>query len=103
MNDDSDHDEAARARITLIVYGDSPRSVRAVENIRKALVARGVDPRTVETVDVMPEPEGALDLRIPATPQLSIGSLGSKRCQCGDLSDRGRLDHWLDGMLAPVE
>ncbi len=79
MSDDSDHDDAVRSTISLLVYGDSPRSIRAAENMKTALVARGIDPRTVETVDVMTEPERALELDTIAAPQLIIGGLRSNR------------------------
>ena len=92
---------ATRNALILVVYAESPRSMRARENIRKALDARGLDPRTIKTVDVMTEPERALELRMVAVPQLIIGDLRSDQYLYGDLSDRERLDHWLDEMLAP--
>lgn len=91
---------APERRLILAVYGDSPRSIRARENIREALDARGIDPRTLETVDVMTEPERAVELQTVTAPQLLVGDLCSNHSMCGDLADREKLDRWLDEMLA---
>ncbi len=93
---------ATRKALILVVYGESPRSMRARENIRKALDARGLDPRTIKTVDVMTEPERALELRMVSAPQLIVGDLRSDQYLHGDLSDRECLDRWLDEMLEPA-
>lgn len=91
-----------QTELILVVYGESPRSMRARENLRKALDARRIDPRSIKTFDMMTEPQLVLELRTIAVPQLLVGALQSERCLCGDLSDSERLDCWLDEMLAPV-
>jgi len=90
-------------KLILVVYGDSPQSTRARENITAALDARGIDPRTLETIDVMANPQWARELQTAAAPQLIIGDVRSNRSMYGDLSDRERLDRWLDEMLEPVD
>lgn len=98
MGDDSVHN-AQKNNLTLVMFGDSPRSVRAHETVRQALAARGLDPQRLETIDVMAEPERALELQTAAAPQLILGGLSSNHSLYGDLSDRERLDRWLDDML----
>lgn len=87
--------------LTLVMFGDSLRSARARDNVRQALAARGLDPQKLETVDVMADPERALELQTVAAPQLILGGLSSKHSLYGDLSDRERLDRWLEDMLGP--
>lgn len=100
MGDEFDNGGAGM-QLILAVFGESPRSRRARENIGRALNERGIDPRTIKTVDMMTEPERAADLRTVAAPQLVVGDIHSDRSMCGDLSDRERLDRWLDEVLDP--
>lgn len=93
--------DGQRTKLVLAVYGDSPRSARALENIKQTLCARGIDAGTLEIVDVMTEPRRALELQLVAAPQLLIGDLGSNLSLYGDLSDQAILDGWLDEMLNP--
>ena len=74
-------------RFRLFVAGSSPRSSRAVENLRRlgddALGGR----YEMEVVDVLENPERAEEERILATPTLVKDSPPPQRRVMGDLSD----------------
>ena len=98
MSDESVHN-AEGFNLTLVVFGDSPRSVRARDTVHQALEARGLDPQSLQTVDMMAEPQRALELQTVVAPQLILGDLSSSHSLHGDLSDREQPERWLDDML----
>lgn len=76
---------AAAARLTLYVAGESPASRRARANLAAALAALGVTLK-VRTVDVLAEPDEALAQRIYVTPALVVHVNGQREMLVGDLS-----------------
>lgn len=85
------------AQLTLFVAGDSPRSRRAREVLRRALAERGLDPGALELVDVLAEPERTLEHGVFATPALVLRAHGATRSLYGDLSDERGLARFLSG------
>lgn len=72
---------------TLFVAGESPRSTRAIENLRK-LVARALaEDFELVVVDVVEDPVAAETQRILATPTVIKAEPGPERRVTGDLSD----------------
>lgn len=89
-----DHDPEAgehRLRFHLFVAGSSPRSDRAVQNLRR-MVDEHLDVTCeVEIIDVLEFPERAEEDRILATPTLIRESPPPRRRITGDLSDVARV------------
>lgn len=90
--------------LTLFVTGESPRSQRAVANLRR--LCEGLGPGCELTiVDVLERPQLAEDNKILATPTLIRRRPLPLRRIIGDLSDVSRVVQWLDlpaGLSAPV-
>lgn len=89
-----DHDpetEDRGLRFHLFVAGSSPRSDRAVQNLRR-MVDEHIDQACeVEVIDVLEFPERAEEDRILATPTLIRESPLPRRRITGDLSDAARV------------
>ena len=83
--------EGEAVRFQLYVAGESPRSRRAIENIR-LIVEMSRDWRCeVEVIDVLASPERAEQERILATPTLIRESPPPRRRITGDLSDHAKV------------
>lgn len=85
----------ARARLLLLVAGESPRSRRARMALQEALAEQGIDRSCLETVDVLAAPETTLEHGVFATPALLLYQGGRLSTLYGDLSDRARLTGFL--------
>jgi hypothetical protein len=83
--------------LTLYVAGNNPFSRRAKANLDLILVDTGLE-ATIQVVDVLKEPEQAIENRIFATPALIVGAASlSPSLIVGDLSDRDRIASILLG------
>ena len=78
----------ATFRFTLFIAGDSPRSTRAVENLRELGRERLKGDFELDVVDAMERPDAAEAQRIMATPTVIKHSPNPVRRVTGDLSDR---------------
>ncbi len=84
-------EEAVDLRFHLFVAGNSPRSTRAIENLRRMIDEHLEEGCEVEVIDVLESPGRAEDDRILATPTLVKESPLPKRRITGDLSDVTRV------------
>ncbi len=95
---DVDVDDVQVYRFKLFVSGSTPRSARAIGNLRK-ICQDCLDGRyTYEVIDVYQNPEATGLLQIIATPTLVKLSPEPPRRIVGDLSDRRRV---LSGLSIP--
>ena len=82
--------------ITLFFTGDAPRSRRARANLADALSALGLEAQNVSEVDLLKQPQAALDHGIFATPALMVDhGEGEPSIMYGDLSERDRLHQFV--------
>lgn len=79
---------AGTYRFTLFIAGSSPRSTRAVENLRALCEANLDGDYALEVVDVTERPADAESQSIMATPTLIKHAPDPVRRVTGDLSDR---------------
>jgi circadian clock protein KaiB len=74
--------------LRLYVAGTSPNTTRAIENLRLACEAAGHPNYPVSVVDVVREPQRALDDGILVAPTLVRVGFRAERRIIGDLRDR---------------
>ena len=75
-------------QLRLYITGQTPRSEKAIANLRRIMVAEGLeDAYEVEIIDVLERPEMAEEERILATPTLVRTLPPPVRRVIGDLSD----------------
>lgn len=92
---------AGQYKLRLFITGSTPRSARAIENMRR-ICAENLEGRyDLEVVDVYQDPEATKELQIIATPTLVKILPEPLRRIIGDLSDRERVLAGLD--LAPLD
>jgi len=83
-------------KLRLFITGSTPRSTRAIENMRR-ICAENLEGRfDLEVVDVYQNPEATKELQIIATPTLVKILPEPLRRIIGDLSDRERVLAGLD-------
>jgi circadian clock protein KaiB len=82
--------------LRLYVTGSTPRSTRAIENIRRLLESQLPDRYDLEVVDVYQHPEAAAEHQILAAPTLVKLLPEPVRRIIGDLSDTDRVLRGLD-------
>jgi circadian clock protein KaiB len=91
--------EPPHYQLRLFITGSTPRSTRAIENLRK-ICEENLDGRyELEVIDVYERPETTRDLQIVATPTLVKVLPEPLRRIIGDLSDELKVLAGLD--LAP--
>ena len=91
---------AERYRLRLFISGSTPRSTRALENLRHICVDYLDHRYQLEVIDVYQHPEATREFQIVATPTLVKILPEPLRRIIGDLSDRERVLAGLD--LAPL-
>ena len=98
MNDEKSRDfgspgpvDGSTVELRLYVAGQSPRSVRAVENLRKVCDEHLVDHYRVEVIDLLENPALARGDEIVAVPTLVRRLPEPIRKIIGDLSDTDRV------------
>lgn len=96
MNDDPAQDLSGRHVLRLYVTGTTPRSTRAIENLRRVLEAELPNSYDLEVVDVYQHPAAASEHQILAAPTLIKLQPEPVRRIIGDLSDTERVMRGLD-------
>ena len=77
--------------LRLFVTGASPRSARAVANIRRICEEKGAGLFLLEVVDIYQQPELARTAQLVAAPTLLKTLPAPERRMVGDLSDHARV------------
>jgi circadian clock protein KaiB len=101
MNTNSEEldEPTGRYKLRLFITGSTPRSTRAIENMKR-ICEETLDGRyDLEVVDVYQDPEATKELQIIATPTLVKILPEPLRRIIGDLSDRERV---LAGLNMPL-
>jgi circadian clock protein KaiB len=88
--------KAAHYRLRLFVSGSTPRSLRAIRNIRALCEERVRGRYDLEVIDIYQHPEYASQEQIVVTPTLVKKLPLPLRKIIGDLSDKGRVLVGLD-------
>jgi circadian clock protein KaiB len=91
---------ATGVEIFLFVANDAPKSIIAIENIRRALTELTDLTFLLEIVNVYDDPDRALSNRVLVTPTLLAPAAG--RRLVGDLSERTQLHYFLQGLPVPL-
>jgi circadian clock protein KaiB len=91
---------ARRYRLRLFVTGTTPRSARAIQNIRTLCEQRLHGRYDLEVVDIYQHPERAKPDQIVVAPTLLKSLPAPVRRLIGDLSDESRVLAGLD-LVAP--
>ena len=92
---------AEQYKLRLFVTGSTPRSTRAIDNLRQ-ICKENLDGRyDLEVIDVYQNPEATKELQIIATPTLVKMLPEPMRRIIGDLSDKERVLAGLN--LTPVK
>jgi circadian clock protein KaiB len=100
MSDDATTTDANHYKLRLFITGSTPRSTRALENMRR-ICAEMLDGRyELEVIDVYKNPEATREFQIIATPTLVKILPEPLRRIIGDLSNEERVLAGLD--LAPA-
>jgi circadian clock protein KaiB len=86
----------AGVRLCLFVANDAPRSIIAIENIRRALVELVDSAFALEIINVFDDPDRALSARVLVTPTLLAPDFA--RRLVGDLSETTQLHYFLQGL-----
>jgi circadian clock protein KaiB len=82
-------------RLRLYVAGSSPRSLRAVQNVRRVCESELAGRYNLEVVDIYKEPRRATEDQIVAIPTLIKEAPGLVRRMVGDLSQTALLRQGL--------
>jgi circadian clock protein KaiB len=84
------------ARLVLFVAADAPKTILAIENIKRALAAFGSEMFALEIVNVFEDSERALNDRVFVTPTLLAPAVS--RRLVGDLSETSQLSYFLKAL-----
>lgn len=87
--------------LRLYVTGSTPRSARAIENMRRICEERLAGRYDLEVVDIYQRPEAAREFQLIAAPTLVKLLPAPLRRVIGDLSDEDKVLHGLG--LLPLE
>jgi len=93
---DDDAPGAPRYRLRLFITGSTPRSTRALENLRQICRENLDGPYDLEVIDVYQDPEATRELQVVATPTLVKIFPEPIRRIIGDLSNKDRVLAGLD-------
>ncbi len=86
--------------LRLYVTGSTPRSARAIENMRRICEEHLAGRYDLEVIDIYQRPEAAREFQLIAAPTLVKLLPEPLRRIVGDLSDRDKVLHGLD-LLPP--
>lgn len=100
MTDDPANDQNRQYKLRLFVTGSTPRSIRAIANMRKICEESLHDRYDLEVIDVYENPDATRELQIIATPTLVKILPEPLRRIIGDLSDKEKVLAGLN--LTPV-
>ncbi|HUZ66988.1 MAG TPA: circadian clock KaiB family protein [Beijerinckiaceae bacterium] len=84
-------DQAERYKLRLFVTGSTPRSTRAIDNMRRICEENLKGRYDLEVIDVYQDPESTRELQIVATPTLVKVLPEPLRRIIGDLSNKERV------------
>jgi circadian clock protein KaiB len=101
MTEQADDKPAVHYKLRLFVTGSTPRSTRAIANMRKICEDSLRGQYDLEVVDVYENPQATRELQIIATPTLVKILPEPLRRIIGDLSDKERVLAGLN--LTPVK
>lgn len=90
-----------RYKLRLFITGSTPRSARAIENLRRICEENLKGRYDIEVVDVYQNPDATRDLQVVATPTLVKILPEPLRRIIGDLSDKERVLAGLN--VTPLE
>ena len=90
MTDDA-ADKGGQYKLRLFVTGSTPRSIRAIANMRKICEENLHGRYDLEVIDVYEHPDATRELQIVATPTLVKILPEPLRRIIGDLSDQERV------------
>jgi circadian clock protein KaiB len=92
MNADGQrNDDAQRYKLCLFITGSTPRSMRAIENMREICDENLKGRYSLEVIDIYEHPEATRELQIVASPTLVKILPEPLRRIIGDLSDKDRV------------
>ena len=91
MSDQPANDPDGKYKLRLFVTGSTPRSARAIANMRKICEENLHGRYDLEVVDVYENPDATRELQIVATPTLVKILPEPLRRIIGDLSDKERV------------
>ena len=94
-------DDPSRYKLRLFITGTTPRSTRAIENMRRICEEKLQGRYDLEVVDVYQNPEATRELQVVATPTLVKILPEPLRRIIGDLSDEERVLAGLDLVQVP--
>ena len=89
-------DASARYLLRLYITGSTPRSTRAVENLRRICERHLADRYEIEIIDIYADPEAARAGQVIAAPTLVRVEPEPLRRIIGDLADEDRVVLGLD-------
>jgi circadian clock protein KaiB len=89
-------DSAKRYKLRLFITGSTPRSIRAIQNMRQICDENLKGRYDMEVIDVYDAPDATKELQIVATPTLVKILPEPLRRIIGDLSDKERVLAGLD-------
>ncbi|MBD3895449.1 hypothetical protein IEI94_06245 [Halomonas sp. ML-15] len=90
------------AVLILFVTGEAPRSRRAHQNLTTALAASGIGDAAPREIDLLGDPQEAINFGIFATPALMlVDASGRRTVLYGDLSDEHSLKTFLSPLREP--
>lgn len=97
------HDQAAKSKYKLRLYitGLTPRSIEALENIKRILETYLKGRYELEVIDIRKHPERAAEAQLVAAPTMVKELPEPLRKFVGDMSDEERILLGLD--LAPTQ
>jgi circadian clock protein KaiB len=87
--------------LRLYIAGSTPRSRRAIENIRKICETHLEGRYDLEVIDIYQHPEAASKAQVIAVPTLVKTLPGPLRKIIGDLSETEKILHSFDLMQTP--
>jgi circadian clock protein KaiB len=82
-------------RLRLYVAGSSPRSIRAIQNVKHICESELAGGYNLEVVDIYKEPRRAIEDQIVAIPTLIKQAPGVLRRMIGDMSETALLRQGL--------
>ena len=91
MSDLPNTEDPANFVLRLYITGTTPRSLRAIENLRQILAAQTSELFDLQVIDIYQQPEAAAEHQIIAAPTLVRLSPEPVRRIIGDLSDAERV------------
>jgi circadian clock protein KaiB len=93
MTDDASHPDTKgeQYKLRLFITGSTPRSTRAIENMRRICEENLKGLYDLEVIDIYQNPEATRELQIVATPTLVKMLPEPLRRIIGDLSDKERV------------